>query len=581
MKDISRQIDECTLDTDDIINGRLIPYSEVIGSDSVLNGGDECSFEFEHNGETYFVEDRYCPNPACLCNEVNLVFLKPIIIDDGEEEEALISDYFIASFSFKKGLEIKELLGAQSSDAKSILSKWHKVYPNIIDEFRERNSIVKEIAKRSLEGKDALDEIKKTVQIQQSLGKSIIDDFNAELEHFPITVTDIPKKGRGVIAKNDINAGTILLKEKPEIVVKGDVDIISAVESAFLQLIGLPQEKLYAVLKKVCCLYPSNQSDGKQNPTKYVDECEADKLHFLVEKIMTNIISPDKMLDIRLIVGLPDNSANILLILVIFRLTMTGIYDEQEMEREGEALAAITSFFNHSCFPNSSIFFHHRLNEFEIIANKNIKKGEEIFFTYIALYQYTDQRRDDLMFNYGFYCDCPRCQKNRSCSSELDLMPPIIQTNITDIEKDDKSDMLEQLYYECEQQYYTEFMAGDNQHIKSIDMANEWLKHSEGFYAPIHPFVFKLTEFLGRTYCEVKEYDKAVQYFEKNIQIMDKVFPEFWFRKSCSLSSLGKLYRYIGETEKATKAEVRSRRLLLITRGQECWDDGSSDICTF
>ena len=75
MKDISRQIAECTLDIDDIINGRLIPYSEVIGINSILNGGDECSFEFEYNGQTYFVEDRYCPNPACLCNEVNLVFL--------------------------------------------------------------------------------------------------------------------------------------------------------------------------------------------------------------------------------------------------------------------------------------------------------------------------------------------------------------------------------------------------------------------------------------------------------------------------------------------------------------------------
>jgi len=62
---------------------------------------------------------------------------------------------------------------------------------------------------------------------------------------------------------------------------------------------------------------------------------------------------------------------------------------------------------------------------------------------------------------------------------------------------------------------------------------------------------------------------------------MDKVFPEFWFRKSCSLSSLGKLYRYIGQIEKAQKIEERSQRLLLITRGQKEWDDGSSDICNF
>ena len=582
MKDISRQNDECTLDIDDITNGRLISYSEIIGNDSILNGGDECSFEFEYNGQTYFVEDRYCPNPACQCNKVNLVFLKLTIIED--REDALISNYFTASFSFQEELEIKELLDARNSDAKAILSKWHTLYPNIIDEFKERNSIIKDIVKRSLEGKDDLDEIKTNRQVQQTFSKATIDDFNTELEDFPVMITDIPKHGRGVIAKKDVTAGTILLKEKPEIVVRvgGDIDIISVVESTFLQLIELPQENFYSVLKKLYCLYPTNQTNAKQNPTKYVNEFEADKLYFMVERLMAdNIIPPEKMLDIRTMVGVSNNSSNILLILVILRLTMTGIFDDQESERDGEALAVITSFFNHSCFPNSSIFFHHRLNEYEVIANRNIKKGEEIFFTYIALYQYTNESRDELMYNYGFHCDCPRCQKDLSCTSELDLMPPIIQTNLNDTEKDDKSDFLEQLYHETEQQYYTEFMSGDKKHTRSINLANEWLKHSEGFFAPLHPYFFKLTEFLGRTYCEVGEYDKAIKSFEKSIQIMDKVFPDFWFRKSCSLSSLGKIYRYIGQIEKAQKIEERSQRLLLITRGQEYWDDGSSYVCNF
>ncbi len=90
-----------------------------------------------------------------------------------------------------------------------------------------------------LKGKVDLDEIKINGQVQQALSKATIDDFNTELEDYPVMITDIPKKGRGVIAKKDIAAGTILLKEKPEIVVRteGDIDIISVVESAFLQLI--------------------------------------------------------------------------------------------------------------------------------------------------------------------------------------------------------------------------------------------------------------------------------------------------------------------------------------------------------
>ena len=296
MKDISRQIAECTFNIEDIINGRLIPYSKVIGRDSILTGGDECSYEFEYNGQTYFVEDRYCPNPSCLCNEVNLVFLKLIIIDDGED--AFISDYFTASFSFQGKLEIKELFAAQNSDAKAILSEWYTLYPNVIVEFKKRNSIIKNIAKRSLTGKNDLNEIKTDGRIQRALSKSTIDDFNTELEDFPIMITDIPKKGRGIIAKKYITAGTILLKEKPEIAVRVEGGIISVVESTFLQLIDLPREKFYLVLKKLCCLYPTNQTNAKQNPTKYVNEYEAAKLYFMVERIMAdNIIQQDKMLD--------------------------------------------------------------------------------------------------------------------------------------------------------------------------------------------------------------------------------------------------------------------------------------------
>ena len=403
MKDISHQVAAFSFDIDDIINGKLVSYSEVIGKDSILTGGYECSFEFEYNGQIYFVEDRYCSNPACLCNKVNLVFFKLTIIDD--LEEVLIADYFTASLSFQGKLEIKELLDAQHNDAKEILSKWYTLYPNVIVDFRKRYSIIKDIAKRTLKKQDHLYEIKSNGQVQQALSKATIHEFNAELESFPILITDIPKKGRGVIAKKDIVAGTILLKEKPEIVLRIEGDIISVVESAFLQLTELPQEKFYSILKKLCCLYPTNQVNAKQNPTRYVNEFEAANLSLIVEKIIEdNIIHQDKMMLIRTMLDLPDDSSNILLILVILRLTMTGMFDEQEIEREGEALAVITSFFNHSCFPNSSLFFHQQLNQFEIIANRNIKKGEEIFFTYIALYQYTNERRNELMYNYGFHC---------------------------------------------------------------------------------------------------------------------------------------------------------------------------------
>jgi len=85
-----------------------------------------------------------------------------------------------------------------------------------------------------------------------------IDILNIKLEEFPVMITNIPGKGRGIVAKSNIFAGTVLLKEKPEILVRAEENIISVVESALLQLIGMPQKELSNVLKKLSCMYPTN-----------------------------------------------------------------------------------------------------------------------------------------------------------------------------------------------------------------------------------------------------------------------------------------------------------------------------------
>ena len=158
-----------------------------------------------------------------------------------------------------------------------------------------------------------------------------IEILNIELEESPVMITNIPGKGRGIVAKSDIFAGTILLKEKPEILVRAEENIISVVESALWQLIGMPQKELSNVLKKLSCMYPSNQINFKSEPIGYVNKFEADMLRFMSEKFIdSNLIPPDKMLKIRNIMGLPTDSENILCLLVILRLTMTGIFDEWE-----------------------------------------------------------------------------------------------------------------------------------------------------------------------------------------------------------------------------------------------------------
>ncbi|MDM8522492.1 hypothetical protein QUF80_03900 [Desulfococcaceae bacterium HSG8] len=112
-----------------------------------------------------------------------------------------------------------------------------------------------------------------------------IEILNTELETFPVMITDIPGKGRGIVAKADIFAGTLLLREKPEILVRAEENIISVIESALLQLIGMPKKALSKVLKKLSCMYPTNQINCKSDPTRYVNKFEASMLNFMSEKI--------------------------------------------------------------------------------------------------------------------------------------------------------------------------------------------------------------------------------------------------------------------------------------------------------
>ena len=43
-----------------------------------------------------------------------------------------------------------------------------------------------------------------------------IDILNIELEEFPVMITNIPGKGRGIVAKSNIFAGTVYMKHSVE-----------------------------------------------------------------------------------------------------------------------------------------------------------------------------------------------------------------------------------------------------------------------------------------------------------------------------------------------------------------------------
>jgi hypothetical protein len=408
------------------------------------------------------------------------------------------------------------------------------------------------------------------------------EQLKRELDAFPVMMSDIPGKGRGLIATSDIVSGTVLVRETPVLLVQAEDSVIGVVESAFFQLIGLPEHVFTTVLMKLSGLYPSNQIVDTAEPTAYVNAGEAELLHIMAARLLdAQVIPPEKMQHITHLLGLPSDSANLRLLLVILRLTMTGIFDEWETEKVGEALVVIPALMNHSCYPNSSLFFHPATSPCEVRANRDLAKGEEICFPYTALYEYTRTRQQDLRDNYGFLCQCPRCLNDPSCPSQLDRTPSLLKTPLSVAKQTETAARLEQLYVDSEQRYFQEYWAGDTRHATSRHMAEAWLRQAHGFYAPLHPSRFKMTEFLGRVNVEAGDYSAALTYYEHTIQMMDRVFPEFWFRKSCALGCLEKLYRRLGQHGDAQKTEQRRHQLLTIVRGTDTWDDGSDEVCAW
>ena len=146
-KDLKR-IAEYRLNRQDVREGVLVSYTDIIADKgSVLRGGRSVSFRFEYEGQDYLVEDMYCPNPECECNETWLIFFELIQESDSP---ATIVDRFMAKMSFDGKMKITERYQIGKRDAKTIMQEWESRYPDVIDSLKDRYQQIKEIGKQSL-----------------------------------------------------------------------------------------------------------------------------------------------------------------------------------------------------------------------------------------------------------------------------------------------------------------------------------------------------------------------------------------------------------------------------------------------
>lgn len=70
----------------------------------------------------------------------------------------------------------------------------------------------------------------------------------------------------------------------------------------------------------------------------------------------------------------------------------------------------ISSFINHHCEPNVRYEFDSKL-KLSLYARKEIKKGDQLYITYVNPLHGVILRRRELRVQYGFICKCCRCKK--------------------------------------------------------------------------------------------------------------------------------------------------------------------------
>ncbi|KAJ7616366.1 hypothetical protein DFH06DRAFT_1012975 [Mycena polygramma] len=189
-----------------------------------------------------------------------------------------------------------------------------------------------------------------------------------------VVVEDIAGKGRGMVAKALIKAGTLVLSEKPIFVINASVSRSASHtnENGILQdlgISGLAKEKREKFMEL-------KNSFPERNPT--------------VGRLSTNYLTID-------------------------------LSPTPDLASEVRACFETLSRANHSCMPNANYFFHFPTFSGQFWAMRDIQAGEEITIMYVNILQGTAERQADTQRLYRFVCSCSACNVDETARKRSDV----------------------------------------------------------------------------------------------------------------------------------------------------------------
>jgi hypothetical protein len=154
----ARRIREYRLDPRVVETAELVAFGDILSErGSLYSGGTSVAFRFEHGGTRYLVDDLYCPNPDCHCEDVHLAFFR---CRQSEADGATtVEECFRAIVSLEDGhVESVKCYQGTHGEASAVLRVWRDRpdFDYFLDDFRWRYGKVKEIAERNGPTRDAM-----------------------------------------------------------------------------------------------------------------------------------------------------------------------------------------------------------------------------------------------------------------------------------------------------------------------------------------------------------------------------------------------------------------------------------------
>lgn len=127
----------------------LLGYSEVIRPGEVLRqSGQSCSVFFAHQGREFLIEDYYCANPQCDCQEVHVEFWERIEQFHPKHRVEVDRCLFARVALDGRLNEIRFRRDGQPA-AQQLLKAWQAECGQQLQEFRKRYQQMKAIGERS------------------------------------------------------------------------------------------------------------------------------------------------------------------------------------------------------------------------------------------------------------------------------------------------------------------------------------------------------------------------------------------------------------------------------------------------